>query len=112
MADLTLNDLALASGAWDFRPKNATSYHFENGLSRDSRLPEYLQDLRVNQLQIALDGESPNQDLIDLLREDINGTGSGWFPDGASSLGEGVPSWVWLVGVGALVAIAVKGLGR
>lgn len=37
-----------------------------------------------------------NQRLLDLLYQDVTGTGSGWLPD-MTPAGDGIPSWLWLV---------------
>jgi hypothetical protein len=75
---------------------NALDYHFspETGLSADPNLAAYLQDLTPSQLQNALDGQEPN--LIQLLRDEQQGTGAGWIPDasGGSSIATS-PVWMW-----------------
>lgn len=51
--------------------------------------------------------------LSELFNQDIAGTGAGSLPSGASlvsGLGT-VPSWVWLVGGGALVFILMRRSG-
>lgn len=48
-----------------------------------------------------------NKRLIELLGQDINGTGAGWLPDMTPpNNGSGIPSWAYLlgaVGIGWLV---------
>jgi hypothetical protein len=64
----------------------AGAYRFDpdTGLSKDPRLAYYLQDLTPSQLQTALDGGSPNQDLLELLYQEQTGTGAGWLPCGTA----------------------------
>lgn len=48
----------------------ATDYNFSDGLSDDTRLPAYLQNLTPTQLQTALDGGTPS--MQDMLGPQLN----------------------------------------
>jgi hypothetical protein len=80
---------------------NAGDFTYSSGLSNDPRLANYLQNLTPAQLQSALDNADPNPALIQLLRDEQQGTGAGWIPDGS-----GTPTnnfWMWA----ALAAVAL-----
>jgi len=115
---------------------NAGDYQFDaTGLSKDPRLAWYLQDLTPAQLQAALNGEDPSDEVRALLEEERTGTGRGWLPCGTAanptcgpadtgilhSLGldlptlptlPTIPTWVWLAGGGVIGLIALRGLSR
>lgn len=94
---------------------NAGDYAFDaDGLSNDPRLAQSLESLTPAQLQSALDGKDPSADLLDLLHQDITGTGAGSLPCGAqgSTCGPAaapIPTWVWIAGAaaGALLLMGV-----
>lgn len=105
---------------------SAGTYQFgSTGLSADPRLAYYLQDLTPPQLQNALDGKSPNADLIQLLQVEQSGSDlpcgtpesgdpycNGGLPQGGGgilnsllpSIGS-VPTWVWVAGAGTVAAL-------
>lgn len=87
-----------------------TTYSFDStGLSSDPALAPYLQDLTPAQLQSALNGDNPTQELSSLLIDDMTGTGAGYLPSGAAQ-GTGsanaIPMWAWIAG-GGLLAVAI-----
>jgi len=81
---------------------NAGDYTYTaTGLSNDPRLASYLQDLTPEQLQTALDNRDPSPALIQLLKDEQQGTGAGWIPDAS---GTPTPNfWMWA----ALAALAL-----
>lgn len=103
---------------------NAGSYRFDpaTGLSNDPQLAYYLQDLTPAQLQTALDGGSPNPDLISLLEQDLSGTGAGWLPCGTAATPAcgpatpnglaSIPVWAWVLLGTAVVLLAIGGSRR
>jgi hypothetical protein len=99
------------------------------GLSNDSRLAYYLQNLTPAQLQTALDGGDINQSLIELLHQDLTGTGAGWLPcggvnnptcgpAGGPDVGSGnsvfgnLPSGLMLIGCGLIGLVALGAVRR
>jgi len=103
---------------------SAAQYTFDpdTGLSNDPRLAYYLQDLTPAQLQTALDGKSPNKDLISLFEQAVTGTGAGSLPCGSSgndpncdsnaAAKSGVPTWAWIAGAAGLGLVLLGGLRR
>jgi hypothetical protein len=99
---------------------SAGAYSFDaaTGLSNDPSLAYYLQDLTPAQLQTALNGQSPNADLIALNTAIMNGTG---LPCGTTESGDpncdggaapgglfgSMPTWVWLAAAAGLAAVLV-----
>lgn len=108
---------------------SAGSYTFnpQTGLSNDPQLAYYLQDLTPPQLQNALNGNSPNADLIHLLNDEQTGTGAGSLPCGTTESGDpncnggqpvgggilnsllpslaSIPTWVWVASAGTIAAV-------
>lgn len=99
---------------------SASDYIFGDmdNLSHDPRLAPSLQDLTRAQLQNALDGGDPLPDLLELLREDITGTGAGSLPCGQPGNPCGpenksaIPTWVWIAGAAAAGLFILGGLRR
>ena len=95
---------------------SAASYSFDpaTGLSNDPQLAYYLQDLTPAQLQTALDGGDPSNQLQVLLTQESTATGAGALPCGtagnptcgAAPTGlASIPAWAWLAGGAAVVAL-------
>lgn len=99
---------------------SAGSYSFDpaTGLSNDPALAYYLQDLTPAQLQTALNGQSPNADLIAVNNAIMTGSG---LPCGTAESGDpdcnggaapggifaNMPVWVWVAAAAGLTAVLV-----
>lgn len=80
------------------------------GLSNDSRLAYYLQNLTPAQLQTALDGGDPSGALATLLYQDQTATGAGYLPNAAvptSNPLASIPLWVWIAALAAAAGILI-----
>ena len=96
----------------------AYSFDASTGLSNDPALAYYLQDLTPAQLQTALNGQSPNADLIAVNNAITSGAG---LPCGTTESGDpscnggaapggifgSMPTWVWLAAAAGLAAFVV-----
>ncbi len=68
-----------------FLPANQYSIDPATGLTKDYRLPSYLQDLTLPQLNTYITGGDVTADLRELLIQDQTATGAGWLPCGNGS---------------------------
>jgi hypothetical protein len=91
----------------------------QSGLSKDSRLPYQYQDLTPAQLQTALNGGDPSQQLNELLYQDLNYSGAGTVPNGGGanqpnqpSGNSAIPTWVWVAALGVLGGAVFIGVRR
>jgi hypothetical protein len=101
---------------------SAGTYKFDpaTGLSNDPSLAYYLQDLTPAQLQTALNGQSPNADLMAVNNAIVTGQGltCGTTESGDPNCDGGaapgglfgsMPTWVWIAAAAGLAAlVAVK----